>query len=416
MRIQRLTLLILLAVNFVAMTSQSSAQPLRDWQRLADEMVDKEIVAAGVTNERVIRVMRQTPRHEFVPANQRQHAYLDMALPIGDGQTISPPFIVAYMTQEIDPQPEDRVLEIGTGSGYQAAILSPLVKDVYTIEIVEPLGRRADRTLKRLEYKNVFTRIGDGYLGWPEAAPFDKIIVTCSPEKVPQPLVDQLRDGGLMIVPVGERYQQQLYLFRKESGELRSEALRPTLFVPMTGAAEARRAVLPDAKRPQIVNGGFEDVQSTPDAKLPDGAKEPAGWHYQRQLTHVSGAADAPEGAAYARFRNDEPGRGCQALQGFAIDGRHVSLLRVSLAVKGANIRAGQTSSQLPHAVISFYDERRSVIGEEAVGPFTGSFSWRREERLVRVPLRAREAILRIGLLGAVGDLRIDDVRIAAGD
>ena len=175
---------------------------------LAGEMVDKEIVAAGVTNERVIQAMRDTPRHEFVPANQRQYAYLDMALPIGNAQTISPPFIVASMTQEIDPQPTDRVLEIGTGSGYQAAVLSPLVKDVYTIEIVEPLGRRATRTLKRLGYKNVHTRVGDGYKGWPEAAPFDKIIVTCSPEKVPQPLVDQLREGGLMIVPVGERYQQ----------------------------------------------------------------------------------------------------------------------------------------------------------------------------------------------------------------
>src|SRR4029077_19634839 len=165
---------------------------LREWKQLAGEMVDKEIVAAGVTNERVVRAMRETPRHEFVPANQREFAYYDMALPIGDAQTISPPFIVAYMTQEIDPQPTDRVLEIGTGSGYQAAILSPLVKDVYTIEIVDPLGRRADRTLKRLDYKNVFTRVGDGYQGWAEAAPFDKIIVTCSPEKVPQPLIDQL--------------------------------------------------------------------------------------------------------------------------------------------------------------------------------------------------------------------------------
>jgi protein-L-isoaspartate(D-aspartate) O-methyltransferase len=268
----------------------------------------------------------------------------------------------------------------------------------------------------RLEYKNVFTRIGDGYLGWPEAAPFDKIIVTCSPEKVPQPLVDQLRDGGLMIVPVGERYQQQLFLFRKQGGELKSEALRPTLFVPMTGAAEAQRAVLPDPKRPQIVNGGFEDVRSVPDAKQPGGATEPAGWHYQRQLTHVSGAPDAPEGHAFARFRNDEPGRGCQALQGFAIDGRQIPSLRMSLAVKGSNIRPGQTQSQLPHAVISFYDERRAVIGEEAVGPFTGTFDWRREERQVRVPLRAREAILRIGLLGAVGELLVDDVKIQAAE
>src|SRR5262245_38102974 len=226
------------AIGFAAATG-ALAQTASDWRDRANEMDDKEIVAAGVKNERVIQAMRDTPRHEFVPKNQRDHAYLDMALPIGDGQTISPPFIVAYMTQEIDPQPTDRVLEIGTGSGYQAAVLSPLVKDVHTIEIVDSLSRRATRDLKRLGYENVFTRSGDGYKGWPEAAPFDKIIVTCSPEKVPQPLVDQLREGGLMIVPTGERYQQNLYLMRKVAGKLKSEALRATLFVPMTGEAEA---------------------------------------------------------------------------------------------------------------------------------------------------------------------------------
>jgi protein-L-isoaspartate(D-aspartate) O-methyltransferase len=150
-------------------------------------MVDKEIVAAGVKNERVIKAMRDTPRHEFVPIGNRERAYLDMALPIGSGQTISPPFVVASMTEAIDPQPDDKVLEIGTGSGYQAAILSPLVKDVYTIEIVEQLSTRATRVLKHLGYKNVHTRAGDGYKGWPEVAPFDKIIVTCSPEEVPKP-------------------------------------------------------------------------------------------------------------------------------------------------------------------------------------------------------------------------------------
>jgi protein-L-isoaspartate(D-aspartate) O-methyltransferase len=404
--------LAVLAGVFAAAQNQSAAQSLRDWQRLANEMVDKEISAAGVTNERVLRAMRNTPRHEFVPQNQRPHAYFDMALPIGDAQTISPPFIVAYMTQEIDPQPTDRVLEIGTGSGYQAAVLSPLVKDVYTIEIVEPLGRRAERTLKRLEYTNVSVRVGDGYLGWPEAAPFDKIIVTCSPEKVPQPLVDQLRDGGLMIVPVGERYQQTLYRFRKQGKELKSETLRPTLFVPMTGAAEEQRAVKPDPARPQLVNGGFEESRPVDAANAKGSSLEPAGWHYQRQLTLITTASDAPQGSSYARFSNDEPGRGCQALQGFAVDGRKVSSLQISLAVKAANISPGQAANQLPHAVISFYDERRAVVGEEAVGPFQGTFAWRREERQIRVPLRAREAILRIGLLGAVGELSVDDVRL----
>ena len=189
-----------------------------------NKMVDEEIVAAGVKNPRVIEAMRKTPRHEFVPLAQRKKVdstgfpliYHDMALSIGDSQTISPPFVVAYMTEAIDPQPTDRVLEIGTGSGYQAAVLSKLVRDVYTIEIVAPLGRRAEKTLQRLHYDNVHVKIGDGYQGWPEHAPFDKIIVTCSPEKVPPALVAQLKEGGRMVIPVGERYQQTLYLMKKD--------------------------------------------------------------------------------------------------------------------------------------------------------------------------------------------------------
>src|SRR5262249_39247468 len=146
-------------------------------------------------------------------------SYYDMGLPIGNQQAISSPLIVSQMTQALKTQPTDKVLEIGTGSGYQAAVLSPLVKDVYTIEIVEPLGKKAKQTLDRLgKYKNVHTKTGDGYQGWPEFAPFDKIIVTCSPEKVPQPLIDQLADGGMMVIPVGERYTQTLYLFTKKGG------------------------------------------------------------------------------------------------------------------------------------------------------------------------------------------------------
>ena len=150
-------------------------------------MVDEEIVAAGVKNPRVIEAMRATRRGtNSCRRTSASNAYYDMALPIGEGQTISPPFIVAYMTESLDPQPTDKVLEIGTGSGYQAAVLSGLVHEVYTIEIVPPLGQRAAKTLKRLDYNNVHTKIGDGYQGWPEHAPFDKIIVTCSPEKVPR--------------------------------------------------------------------------------------------------------------------------------------------------------------------------------------------------------------------------------------
>ena len=399
---------LILSGTIALATETTLAQSLRDWRRLADEMVDKEIAAAGVEDERVIRAMRETPRHEFMPANQRAYAYFDMALPIGSGQTISPPFIVASMTEAIDPQPTDRVLEIGTGSGYQAAVLSPLVKDVYTIEIVESLSRRATRTLKRLGYENIHTRAGDGYLGWPEAAPFDKIIVTCSPEKVPQPLVDQLRDGGLMVIPVGERYQQTLYLMRKVGHDLKSEALRATLFVPMTGEAESRREVTPDASKPTIVNGSFEEVVED---EAGDGS--PAGWHYQRQLELESGSA-APYGTYFATFENDQPGRGCHALQGFAVDGRKVSALELSLSARAKNVRASSQADQFPGAMITFYDDRRAPVANASLGPLAGTFDWRKESKTVRVPLRAREAILRIGLLGATGTLSLDEVRVQA--
>jgi protein-L-isoaspartate(D-aspartate) O-methyltransferase len=222
-----------------------------------------------------------------------------MSLPIGEGQTISAPFVVAYMTEKLDPQPTDKVLEIGTGSGYQAAILSPLVAEVYSIEIVESLGQKAARTLKQLDYKNVTTKIGDGYLGWPEHAPFDKIIVTCSPEKVPQPLVEQLKDGGQMVIPVGERYTQELYLLRKKGGKLEREVLVPTMFVPMTGAAEDKRQVRPDPANPKLVNGSFEELAGK--------SGEPIGWYYQRLMSVQEG--DDPLYQRHAGARKPDAAR-----------------------------------------------------------------------------------------------------------
>jgi protein-L-isoaspartate(D-aspartate) O-methyltransferase len=177
-----------------------------------DRMVEQQLASPGrgITNARVLDVMRKVPRHEFVPANIRAHAYSDRPLPIGYDQTVSQPFIVAFMTEKLEPKPTDRVLEIGTGSGYQAAVLAELVKEVYTIEIVEPLARRAEADLQRLGYTNVHVRAGDGYKGWPEAAPFDAVIVTCAPNDVPQPLVEQLKEGGRMIIPVGAGWSQEL--------------------------------------------------------------------------------------------------------------------------------------------------------------------------------------------------------------
>ncbi len=199
----------------------------------------------GITNARVLSAMGQVPRHEFVPEPFRGEAYADHPLPIGYGQTISQPYVVAFMTEQLDLQPNERVLEVGTGSGYQAAVLATLVKEVYTIEIVEPLARRAETDLKRLGYANVFVRAGDGYQGWPDAAPFDAIIATCAPENVPQPLVAQLRDGGRMIVPVGSAENQNLVLLTKRGDRLERRAVLPVLFVPMTGEAQRKSEEAP---------------------------------------------------------------------------------------------------------------------------------------------------------------------------
>lgn len=200
------------------------------------EMVRTQIAARGVTDARVLSAMARVPRHEFLPAAQRSMAYEDGPLPIGHGQTLSQPYVVAFMTAALDPRPGDRILEVGTGSGYQAAVLSGLVAEVFSIEIVEPLARRAEADLKRLGYANVKVRAGDGYAGWPEAAPFDAIIVTCAPEQVPPALVQQLKSGGRMIIPVGPQLGvQELILLRKTPKGLEQQAVMEVRFVPMVG-------------------------------------------------------------------------------------------------------------------------------------------------------------------------------------
>src|ERR1017187_2879334 len=196
-----------------------------------------ELMPSGIHEQRVLAAMAKVPREEFVPEHLRAASYTDQPLPIGYDQTISQPFIVGFMTEQLRPQPHDRVLEIGTGSGYQAAILAELVADVYSIEIIEPLAKSAEATLQRLGYKNVRVKVGDGYQGWPEHAPFDAVIVTCAPDHVPQALVDQLKEGGRMIIPVGGPGHQELYLLEKEKGEMRRRSVSPVRFVPMTGEA-----------------------------------------------------------------------------------------------------------------------------------------------------------------------------------
>jgi protein-L-isoaspartate(D-aspartate) O-methyltransferase len=211
------------------------AAPVFDFAAQRQEMVQQQLIPRDVKDARVLAAMSKVPREEFVPTDSRAASYEDGPLPIGYDQTISQPYIVAFMTEKLQLKPNNRVLEVGTGSGYQAAVLAELVADVYTIEIVEPLAKNAEATLERLGYKNVHVKVGDGYSGWPEHAPFDAIIVTCAPDHVPQQLTDQLEDGGRMIIPVGERFAQQLYLLEKRDGRLRESAVLPVRFVPMAG-------------------------------------------------------------------------------------------------------------------------------------------------------------------------------------
>jgi protein-L-isoaspartate(D-aspartate) O-methyltransferase len=225
----------LILVAIAAAGCGQTAAPASDFAAERQRMVQQQLMPRGINDGRVLAAMAKVPREEFVPSDSREASYADGPLPIGYGQTISQPYIVAFMTEELRPKPNDRVLEIGTGSGYQAAILAELVKEAYTVEIVEPLAKNAETTLQRLGYKNVHVKIGDGYKGWPEEAPFDAIIVTCAPNKVPQPLVDQLKDGGRMVIPVGERFAQELYLLEKKNGRLKESAVLPVRFVPMVG-------------------------------------------------------------------------------------------------------------------------------------------------------------------------------------
>jgi protein-L-isoaspartate(D-aspartate) O-methyltransferase len=237
LRAKRATLCLLVALA----GCKPAAVPARDFAAERERMVRQQVAMRGLTDARLLAALRKVPRDQFVPVPVRHLAYTDQPLPIGYDQTISQPFIVAFMTAKLQLQPTDRVLEIGTGSGYQAAILAELVAQVYTIEIVAPLGERAKGTLQRLGYKNVQVKIGDGYQGWPEQAPFDAVIVTCAPEQVPRALVEQTREGGRVIIPVGAAGNQQLYLLEKQEGRLKQRAVLPVRFVPMRGAAQERK-------------------------------------------------------------------------------------------------------------------------------------------------------------------------------
>jgi protein-L-isoaspartate(D-aspartate) O-methyltransferase len=228
---------IALGCLIVAVVAGASCQrrPVERYDDARKRMVEKQIIARGIEDDRVIQAMLKVPRHRFVPEKYRHYAYSDTPVPIGHDQTISQPYIVALMTERLNLSSADRVLEIGTGSGYQAAILAEIAKEVYTIEIIEPLGRSAGQLLEDMGYDNIEVMVGDGYLGWPENAPFDRIIVTCAPTEIPEPLLEQLKEGGIMMIPVGTAGFQYLYRVKKYMGEPETEEVIPVSFVPLTG-------------------------------------------------------------------------------------------------------------------------------------------------------------------------------------
>jgi protein-L-isoaspartate(D-aspartate) O-methyltransferase len=353
------------------------------------ELIDKVLIPGGIRDPKVVQAVSQTRRHEFVPENIRSEAYLDRALPIGAQQTISSPFIVSLMTEILRTKPSDRVLEIGTGSGYQAAILSPLVDSVYTIEIVGELQDRTTALLQRLGYKNIHTKTGDGYLGWPEHAPFDKIIVT-------------LKEEGLMVIPVGERYQQMLRAFRKTNGTMVAVYERPTIFVPMTGLAESQRQVQPDGRNPKLLNGDFED--KTSENYIPH-------WYYEFGVRTQTDPT-APKGSQVAEFNSDQAGGPSMLLQALPLDGRHVAKVRLSGFVKTANVQLSKTFEEQPFIVLQFFDEQRNRIGYEWLGPFIGDTPWTHAKREIKIPVENREVIVMIGLFGAKGTATFDGLEL----
>lgn len=202
------------------------------WKKEAKNMVNLQLISRGIADQNVLRVMGNTPRHLFVPENLRQEAYCDGPLPIGEGQTISQPYIVAIMTELLKLEGHEKVLEIGTGSGYQAAVLAQLVDTCYTIELLPKLAKRAGERLKELGYTNIIAKCGDGYRGWPEHSPFDCIIVTAAPEEIPKALVEQLKPDGIMVLPVGKFYQE-LIIVKKTKRGIKRERIIPVRFVPM---------------------------------------------------------------------------------------------------------------------------------------------------------------------------------------
>lgn len=232
--------ILILAISF-GCTNQGEAEDTDKekgrYEIMREKMVEEQIKKRGVKDPVVLKAMGDVPRHEFVPDERKDHAYYDGPLPIGHQQTISQPYIVALMTELLEVKEDHKVLEIGTGSGYQAAVLAEICEKVYTIELLEPLHKRSNATLERLGYDHVETRLGDGYKGWPEEAPFDRIIVTAAAPEVPVKLFEQLKEGGIMVIPLG-KFFQDLYVITKKNGEMKEKSVIPVRFVPLVKGNE----------------------------------------------------------------------------------------------------------------------------------------------------------------------------------
>jgi len=224
-------------ISLLAIGPDGSRVPAQNFEEERRRMVTQQIERRGISDKRVLEAMREVPRHEFVPTAARTRSYSDQPLPIGFGQTISQPYIVAFMLEHLSLRSTDRVLDVGTGSGYQAAVLSKLVAQVFSLEIIDELIHRATGDLQRLGYRNILMKCGDGYQGWPEFAPFDAITVAAAPDHIPQPLIGQLREGGRMVIPVGDTFDQELLLIEKFPGALRKRVMCPVRFVPFTRRA-----------------------------------------------------------------------------------------------------------------------------------------------------------------------------------
>lgn len=375
----------------------------------ARKMVEREILPQHEWEDPIVlSAIMRTARDRFVPASYKKTAFRDLAVPLGRSRYQQAPSLLAYMTEELDVRPDEKVLHIGTGSGYYTAVLSLLAKEVYTVELDETLGNRASQTFEKLAYTNIYTKIADGYDGWEEHAPFDRIVFTCSPETVPEPLVKQLREGGVMIVPLGEPFRQVLYRCKKKGEELQKEFLLPYPFELMEGEAQSRRQTKPDPERPELSNGHFERFHEN---------GEPYGW-FSMTNAIVREVPDAPEGRHFLKlevnsFSSDEA-RFARAEQSFALEGKNVSRLHLEAFLRGDRLETLSARNVRASAsmILLCYDESDRLLQRYDLAPVSGSFDWKAFQCEISVPKKTKKATLILTLSDRTGTLEFDALSV----